>query len=57
VFVGDRPIDDISGAKALGMRTVWRPNPHVPAEPGIDADATIESLPELLAVLDRWAEE
>jgi len=57
VFVGDRPIDDISGAKALGMRTVWRPNPHVPAEPGIDADATIGSLPELLAVLDRWARE
>jgi putative hydrolase of the HAD superfamily len=57
VFVGDRPIDDISGAQALGMRTVWRPNPHVPAEPGIAADATIDSLPELLAVLDRWSAE
>jgi putative hydrolase of the HAD superfamily len=57
VFVGDRPIDDISGAKALGMRTVWRPNPNVPAEPGVDADATIWALPELLAVLDRWSRD
>ena len=55
VFVGDRPIDDISGAQALGMRTVWRPNPHVPAEAHIAPDATIRALPELLELIDTWS--
>ncbi len=53
VFVGDRPYDDISGAKALGMRAVLRPNPAVPGHP-VEPDATIERLPELLPFVDRW---
>jgi HAD superfamily hydrolase (TIGR01509 family) len=49
VFVGDRLHDDIHGARALGMRTVWIPNgvvPHYDVEP----DATIHDLGELLGL-------
>jgi putative hydrolase of the HAD superfamily len=53
VFVGDRPVDDISGAKALGMRAVLVPNPEVPGHP-TPPDARIERLSELLALVDGW---
>ena len=53
VFVGDRPLDDIEGARRVGMRTVLRPNPHV-APYEVTPDATIERLPELLELVDRW---
>jgi HAD superfamily hydrolase (TIGR01509 family) len=53
VFVGDRPHDDISGAKAVGMRTVWIRNELVPAY-DVEADATIDELSELLYVIDGW---
>lgn len=53
VFVGDRPWDDISGAAAVGMRTVLRPNPWAPEIDGIEPDARISRLPELLALLRR----
>jgi HAD superfamily hydrolase (TIGR01509 family) len=54
VFVGDRPIDDISGAKALGMRAVLIPNSIVPDHP-IEPDARIQSLSELLPFIDQWS--
>ncbi len=53
VFVGDRPVDDISGAKALGMRAVLIPNSVVPGHP-VNPDARIHSLAELLPLVDRW---
>jgi putative hydrolase of the HAD superfamily len=53
VFVGDRPWDDIVGAKRSGMRAVLRPNPLV--EPyDVEPDAVIERLPDLLPLLDAW---
>jgi putative hydrolase of the HAD superfamily len=54
VFVGDRPWDDISGAKAAGMRTVLRPNPFAPDIEGIDPDARISRLPELVDLVAAW---
>ena len=39
VFVGDRPFDDILGARQVGMRAVLRRNPAVP-EHEIEPDAT-----------------
>ena len=54
VFVGDRPWDDISGARAAGMRTVLRPNPVAPDIDGIDPDARIARLPELAALVQNW---
>lgn len=53
VFVGDRPIDDISGALGVGMYAVWRKTPALPLTDGIVPHAQIERLPELLDVLDR----
>ena len=54
VFVGDRPYDDIYGAKSLGMRTVLIPNSTVPAHDGGVPDAVISRLADLLAHLDNW---
>jgi putative hydrolase of the HAD superfamily len=53
IMVGDRPVDDISGALALGMRTVLLPNDVVPSAP-VTPDATIRSLSELLPLVDAW---
>ena len=53
VFVGDRPYDDVFGAKAMGMRAVLRPNRFVP-EFEVEPDAVIERLPELLALVEEW---
>jgi len=52
-MVGDRPIDDIDGANALGMRTVWRRNHGVPAGRS-QPEAVITELRELAPVLTRW---
>jgi len=54
VFVGDRPWDDISGARAAGMRTVLRPNPMAPDIDGIEPDARIERLAELVDLVHLW---
>jgi putative hydrolase of the HAD superfamily len=53
VMVGDRPFDDITGAQAVGMRTVLLPNDYVPPAP-VTPDATIARLSELLPLVDRW---
>jgi putative hydrolase of the HAD superfamily len=58
VFVGDRPFDDIHGARSVGMRTVLVPHSQIPAvqrghtEAG--ADAVIHRLSDLVAVVDAW---
>ncbi len=54
VFVGDRPYDDIYGAKRLGMRGVLIPHSEVPPYDGVVPDAIITRLPDLLAHLDSW---
>jgi putative hydrolase of the HAD superfamily len=54
VFVGDRPYDDIHGAKGAGMRAVLIPNSDVPAFDGAVPDAVITRLSELPALLDSW---
>jgi putative hydrolase of the HAD superfamily len=53
VFVGDRPYDDIFGAKAVGMKAVLRPNPNVPRW-DVEPDATVDSLAELPALIASW---
>jgi putative hydrolase of the HAD superfamily len=59
VFVGDRPFDDIHGAKAIGMRAVLVPHSRIPAEqhgPVVgEPDAVITRLAELLPIIDGWA--
>lgn len=54
VFVGDRPHDDIRGARNAGLRAVLRPNPQLPPDPGNVPDAVIPNLPALVEIVDAW---
>jgi putative hydrolase of the HAD superfamily len=58
VFVGDRPFDDIHGAKQVGMRAVLVPHSTIPdSQKGHvegDPDAVVQRLGDLLAVVDGW---
>ena len=51
--VGDHPIHDVEGARAVGMRAIWV-NYHG-REAAMDAHATITALPQLPDVLRRLA--
>jgi putative hydrolase of the HAD superfamily len=54
VFVGDRPYDDVHGAKSVGMRAVLIPHSNVPAFEAAVPDAVITSLAELMGHIDGW---
>ena len=54
VFVGDRPYDDVHGAKRVGMRAVLIPNSDVPPFESAAPDAVITRLSELPRHLDTW---
>jgi putative hydrolase of the HAD superfamily len=58
VFVGDRPFDDIFGARRVGMRAVLVPHSEIPnvqrGHTEGEPDAVVASLSELPAVIDRW---
>jgi FMN hydrolase / 5-amino-6-(5-phospho-D-ribitylamino)uracil phosphatase len=56
VYVGDRPYDDVSGAKAVGMRAVLVPHSDIPPHQQVPVDVVpdgvvqrLADLPELLA--------
>jgi putative hydrolase of the HAD superfamily len=53
VFVGDRLHDDVFGARSAGLRAVWRRSLKVPGY-DVEAHAVIDSLPELLSVVNQW---
>ena len=52
LFVGDRPYDDIYGAKGAGLWAALRPHSSVPAY-DVEPDVVIQRLPELAEVVDR----
>ena len=58
VFVGDRPFDDIHGAKEVGMRAVLVPHSAIPeGQRGHvegDPDAVVQRLGDLLGIIDSW---
>jgi len=54
VFVGDRPYDDVHGAKSAGMRAILIPHSDVPPYEGTEPDAIIERLSELSSVIASW---
>ena len=56
VFVGDRLVDDVSGARAVGMRGVQTRQFRQESDPDIEPDAVIEHLRELPGVLRTWGE-
>jgi putative hydrolase of the HAD superfamily len=52
LFVGDSPIDDIVGAKSVGMDIAWVNAPEAELPAGIPApDYVVRALPELQAIL------
>lgn len=59
VFVGDRPFDDIYGARKVGMRTVLIPHSRIPqvqhGHTRGEPDAVIQRLGELPSLVDRWS--
>ncbi|HET8567986.1 MAG TPA: HAD family hydrolase [Candidatus Limnocylindria bacterium] len=54
LMVGDRMIDDVSGAKALGMRAVWKRNAATPVRDDIEPDAVIDALAEVPPLVEAW---
>jgi FMN hydrolase / 5-amino-6-(5-phospho-D-ribitylamino)uracil phosphatase len=58
VFVGDRPYDDISGAKAVGMRTVFVPHSDIPVAQQVPVDvhpdAVLDRLGDLPELIAQW---
>jgi putative hydrolase of the HAD superfamily len=49
VYVGDHPEIDIAGARAAGMRAIWRRDPRVSRV--VEADAVVEELGELVTLI------
>jgi putative hydrolase of the HAD superfamily len=56
VMVGDRMMQDVWGAKRLGMRAIWRRPLAGDQQEAVDVepDAVIDDLTELPALLERW---
>ncbi len=54
LFVGDRPYDDVHGAKSVGMRAVLVPHSDVPPYEAAEPDAVISRLAELQPLLASW---
>jgi putative hydrolase of the HAD superfamily len=57
VFVGDRPYDDVYGAKRAGMRAVLIPNSDVPAFANAEPDAVITRLADLAPLIEAWRDD
>ena len=55
VMVGDRMVDDVSGALRAGMRAIWRANQSPwPKPEDVRPTASISELAELPELLRRW---
>ncbi len=61
VFVGDRPYDDVHGAKEVGMRAVLVPHIRIPVDQRGqvegEPDAVVARLGDLLAIVEAWNAE
>ena len=54
VMIGDRQIDDVSGAKSVGMRGIWRRNDSGFPTSDVTPDAIVDRLAELPPLLRSW---
>lgn len=54
VMIGDRQIDDVSGARAVGMRAIWRRNDSGFPTSDVAPDAVVDALAELPGLLRSW---
>ncbi len=51
VYVGDHPVNDIKGAKNVGLRTIWKKNGQVSE---LEEDASTNSLIDILQIVREW---
>jgi putative hydrolase of the HAD superfamily len=54
VMIGDRQIDDVEGARAVGMRAIWRRNDSGFPTSDVTPDAIVDALRELPSLLRTW---
>ncbi|OLR90585.1 HAD family hydrolase [Actinokineospora bangkokensis] len=58
IYVGDRPYDDIHGAKSIGMKAILIPHSPIPEHQLVPTDlapdAILPSLADLPALIDPW---
>lgn len=54
VMIGDRQIDDVEGARAVGMRGIWRRNDAGFPASDVTPDGVVGSLAELPGLLRSW---
>jgi FMN hydrolase / 5-amino-6-(5-phospho-D-ribitylamino)uracil phosphatase len=52
IHVGDSLVNDVGGAQAVGMRTVWLNRHGQPLDPSVRPDAAITTLADLASVLN-----
>lgn len=59
VYVGDRPHDDINGAKSAGMKAILIPHSDIPEDQqvpvDVEPDAILHRLSDLPKILDSWS--
>ncbi len=53
-MIGDRQIDDVRGAKSVGMRGIWRRNESGFPPSDVTPDAVVDRLGELPPLLRSW---
>lgn len=55
VMIGDRPVDDVSGALSAGMRGIWKTTGLIRSLPGhVVPSAIVADLAELPSLLQGW---
>jgi HAD superfamily hydrolase (TIGR01509 family) len=54
VMIGDRQVDDVEGARAVGMRAIWRRNDSGFPSSDVTPDAAVDCLAELPDLLRSW---
>jgi HAD superfamily hydrolase (TIGR01549 family) len=54
-MIGDRPERDIAGARALGLRVIWKRPPGFEGPCIPRPDAEVQAWQEVPAILERWA--
>ena len=57
VYIGDSLSDDVAGARAAGIRSIWLNRSGRVIETRVVPDAEVRSLTEVPGVLERWERE
>ncbi len=53
-IIGDRPERDIAGARAVGMRVIWKRPPEFIGPPEPEPDAEVSRWAEVAPIIEAW---